>query len=278
MLLSANIRSMTTCLLACGVDPRKSIIFQQSQVPYHTELAWLLGCITPMGWLNRMTQWKAKGATDNRDVVCLGLFAYPVLMAADILLYRSSHVPVGDDQLQHLELARDLARSFNSSCGSTVFPEPKPLLSEVTRVMSLRNPLQKMSKSDNQEMSRINLSDTPDEIRKKIRKAVTDSQSQITYDPDGRPGVSNLVCIYAALTSMTHDEVCAKFEGRETVHFKEELSEVIIGKLEPIRQQTLRLDGDPGYIDQVLKSGAQQTTQLAESTMREVKSKLGIAL
>lgn len=191
---------------------------------------------------------------------------------------RSSHVPVGDDQLQHLELARDLARSFNSSCGSTIFPEPKPLLSEVTRVMSLRNPLQKMSKSDNQEMSRINLSDTPDEIRKKIRKAVTDSQSQITYDPEGRPGVSNLVSIYSALTSVTHDEVCAKFEGRETIHFKEELSEVVVDKLEPIRQQTLRLEGDPGYIDHVLKSGAERALQLAHSTMQEVKSQLGMVL
>lgn len=144
--------------------------------------------------------------------------------------------------------------------------------------MSLRNPLQKMSKSDNQEMSRIDLSDTPDEIRKKVRKAVTDSQSQITYDPEGRPGVSNLVSIYSALTSMTHEEVCTKFEGRETIHFKEELSEVIVDKLEPIRQETLRLEKDPGYIDQVLKSGAQQATQLAESTMQEVKSLLGIAL
>lgn len=224
-----------------------------------------------------MTQWKSKGATDNRDVVCLGLFAYPVLMAADVLLYRASHVPVGDDQLQHLELARDLARSFNSSCAAAIFPEPKPLLSEVTRVMSLRNPLQKMSKSDNQEMSRINLSDTPDEIRKKIRKAVTDSQSQITYDPDTRPGVSNLVSIYSALTSMSHNDVCTKFEGKETVHFKDKLSEVIIDKLEPIRRETLRLERDPGYVDQVLQSGAKQAMQLAESTIQEVKSKLGIA-
>lgn len=224
-----------------------------------------------------MTQWKAKGATDNRDVVGLGLFAYPVLMAADILLYKATHVPVGDDQLQHLELARDLARSFNSNYGHD-FPEPQPLLGEVRRVMSLRNPLQKMSKSDNQELSRINLSDSPDEIRNKVRKAVTDSVGRITYNPDESPGISNLVSIYAAVSGLSHEEVCAKFEGKQTVDLKDDLAELLMEKLGPIREQVTHLENDPGYVEEVLRSGAEKAVALAEENLTEVKKSLGILL
>lgn len=275
MLLKRNVRSMAVCLLACGVDPHKSIIFQQSQVPHHTSLAWLLACRTPTGWLARMTQWKAKGATDNRDLVGLGLFAYPVLQSADILLYKATHVPVGEDQLQHLELARDLARSFNTAY-SPILPEPQPLIGEVRRVMSLRNPLQKMSKSDNQELSCINLSDSADEIRNKVMKAVTDHVGRVTYEPQERPGVANLVAIYAATADITHDDVCARFEGRQTVDLKLELADLLIDSLAPIREEMARLECDPEHVDAILKEGADKAREIAEENLNEVKRLVGI--
>lgn len=276
VLLRKNIIDMTSCLLACGVDPQRSIIFQQSQVPAHCELSWILSCCTPMGWLNRMTQWKAKGATDNRDIINLGLFSYPVLMTADILLYRATHVPVGDDQLQHLELARDVARSFNSQYLVEFFPDPKPLLGEVHRVMSLRNPLQKMSKSDNQELSRINLSDTPDQIRNKIRKSVTDCVSNITYDPDTRPGISNLISIYSAITGATHQEVVDLFIGKQSVDLKDALVDIVTDHLKPIRETLMRMEDDLGYVETVLDEGARKAELQATETMFELKCLLGL--
>lgn len=275
LLLQRNIRSVAVSLLACGVDPQRSILFQQSQVSQHAELAWLLGCLTPTGWLNRMTQWKSKGATDKRDLVALGLFAYPVLMSADILLYGASHVPVGHDQVQHLELARDIARTFNSTYGHT-FQPPEVLLGEVHRVMSLRNPLQKMSKSDNQEMSCVNLCDTPDVIVKKIQKAVTDCTGEVSYDPDERPGVSNLVAIYAAMSGLTHQEVCGQFEGKQTVDFKRELAELLVERLAPIGKKVEELEADSGYVDSVLKEGAERAGLIACENLTRVKKKMGV--
>ncbi|XP_019851391.1 PREDICTED: tryptophan--tRNA ligase, mitochondrial-like isoform X2 [Amphimedon queenslandica] len=230
LLLKRNIKNMTVCLLACGIDPKQSIVFQQSQVPEHCELMWLLSCQTPNGWLNKMTQWKSKGATDNKSFVNIGLYAYPILMAADILLYKATHIPVGADQLQHLELTCDIAHTFNSRYGVEFFPKPQPLLSEGKnqRIMSLRNPLQKMSKSDNQEMARIDITDTPDQVHNKIRKAVTDCTSAVTFEPEERPGVSNLVSMYSALSGKTTDEVVEDFTGKETVELKDGLTQVIM--------------------------------------------------
>lgn len=213
-------------------------------------------------------------------------------MAADVLLYkwvkyntyahthdhsrRATHVPVGDDQLQHLELTRDIARSFNSTFGET-FPEPKPLLNEFKRVMSLRNPLQKMSKSDNQDMSRISLSDTPDEITKKIRRAVTDSIGNITFDPDERPGVSNLVMIYSAVMGVSCEEVCSQFEGRQSVDLKEKLAEILVDTLGPIRERIEQLERDDAYVEEVLRKGAERAGAIAEENMATINKLLGIS-
>jgi tryptophanyl-tRNA synthetase len=277
-ILNKNIKEMAICLLACGIDPCRSTLFQQSKVGEHCELMWLLSCKTPNGWLNRMTQWKTKGATDNRDVVNIGLFAYPVLMAADILLYRSSHVPVGDDQLQHLELTRDIARSFNSLYGTEIFPEPQPILTQggTQRIMSLRNPLQKMSKSDNQDFTRINLDDGPDAIRNKIRKAVTDSTPEVTYDPSTRPGVSNLVTIYSAITGLGLDDVVREFERKQTIDLKDSLSEIIIDHLTPLQEKMNALYNNGDYIEDVLSQGAKTAKEKALETLRDIRNTIGI--
>ncbi|XP_059153911.1 tryptophan--tRNA ligase, mitochondrial-like isoform X2 [Physella acuta] len=272
--LRKNILNMAACLLGCGVDPAKTILFQQSMVPYHTELAWILSCLCTLPRIEKLAQWKDKKSKVKEPSV--GLLTYPILQAADIMLYKSTLVPVGEDQTQHIELTRDLARAFNRVHG-VVFPDCKMLAGEVSKIRSLRNPLVKMSKSEANEKSRINLTDTPDEIREKIKKAVTDLTSEVTYDPDNRPGVSNLIEIHLALSDLSVDEVVEEsyLQAEDTGIYKQRLAQVIIDKLAPIRQQILQYQADPGYLAQVLQAGAERASAIAEQTMAEVRLMVG---
>src|SRR5689334_9274802 len=244
-------REVTAAYIASGIDPEACIIFNQSTVSGHAELGWLLGCLTPLGWLNRMTQFKEK-AGKHRENAGLGLYAYPVLMAADILLYKATHVPVGDDQKQHLELARDIAGAFNRQYGRDFFPLPEPqIFGAATRVMSLRDGTKKMSKSDTSDYSRINMTDDADAIAQKIRKAKTDPEPLPDSEKglEGRPEAGNLLSIYAALTDQSLAATVARFAGRNFSAFKEELSGVAADVLGRIGGEMRRLLADPGYID-----------------------------
>jgi tryptophanyl-tRNA synthetase (EC 6.1.1.2) len=263
--------------IACGIDPKTSPIFVQSHVPEHTELAWILGCMTPMGWLSRMTQFKDK-AGKNRDQAGLGLFAYPTLMAADILLYKSTHVPVGDDQKQHLEMTRDLAGSFNHTYKADFFPLPEPLiLGEAKRIMSLRDGTKKMSKSDPSEMARIHLTDSADDIALKIRKAKTDPDAL----PDNvtaleqRPEAKNLVTIYAALMQLSTAKALEALAGKQFAEFKQLLADLIIATVSPIREQISLLLQDAPALEALLKSGAEQARSIAAPTLKDVKDLVG---
>ncbi len=275
--LRANVREATAGLLAAGIDPKKSIVFNQSQVPGHAELAWILNCVARMGWLNRMTQFKDK-AGKNRERASVGLFVYPNLMAADILLYRSTHVPVGDDQKQHLELARDVAQKFNSDYGVDFFPLPEPVINvEAARIMSLRDGTAKMSKSEQSDATRINLTDDADTIAKKIRKARTDPDvlpSEVAGLAD-RAEARNLLTIYGALQDKTLDEVCAEVGGSSFADFKKALTEVAVGTLSPITAEMTRLTADTAYVDSVLKDGALQARDLATPILHDVHDIVG---
>ncbi|MCZ6720239.1 MAG: tryptophan--tRNA ligase [Proteobacteria bacterium] len=274
--LHAHTREVTAAYIAAGIDPKRSIIFNQSQVAGHSQLAWLLGCFTPLGWLNRMTQFKEK-AGGHRENAMLGLYGYPVLMAADVLLYKATHVPVGEDQKQHLELARDIAGAFNRRYGREVFPLPEPvILGATARVMSLRDGRNKMSKTEPSDYSRINLTDDADLIAKKIRKAKSDSIMGMTYSPQKRPEASNLLSIYAALEGVSLDEVCARFADSPFSDFKKELSEVAVAHLGPIGERMRRLLSDPGYIDGLLREGAERARALADPILAEVEQVMGI--
>src|SRR3954469_24377294 len=236
-------REVTAAYIAAGIDPERAIIFNQAMVPAHSELAWLLGCMTPLGWLNRMTQFKEK-AGKQRDNAGLGLYAYPVLMAADILAYKATHVPVGEDQKQHLELARDIAGAFNRRFGRDFFPLPEPqIFGAATRVMSLRDGTKKMSKSDTSDYSRINMTDDADAVALKIRRAKTDPEPLPgdTADLEARPEADNLVGIYAALTDATREAALARFAGQNFSTFKETLSEVAVDVLGRIGGEMRRL-------------------------------------
>jgi tryptophanyl-tRNA synthetase len=277
-LLRAQTREVTAAYLACGIDPERCIIFNQSMVPEHSELAWLFGCITPLGWLNRMTQFKEKAGKD-RENAGLGLFAYPVLMAADILLYRATHVPVGEDQKQHLELSRDIAGAFNRRYGTDYFPLPEPqIFGAATRVMSLRDGTKKMSKSDASDYSRINLTDDADLVAQKIRKAKTDPNPL----PDtvkglaGRPEAENLLGIYGALTDKSLDAAVAEFAGAQFSHFKTRLAEAAAAVMGPIGAEMKRLTGDPGHVDSVLRRGAERASAIARRHMREIQDITGL--
>lgn len=273
--MRANTREMATALIASGIDVEKSILFVQSNVPAHSQLAWIFNCVAPMGWLNRMTQFKEKAGKD-REGAPVGLFDYPVLMAADILAYKATHVPVGEDQKQHLELARDIALAFNRKFGQEFFPQPEPLiLGEATRVMSLRDGTKKMSKSDASDMSRINLTDDADAIASKFRKAKSDSIEGISYDPAGRPEASNLLTIYAALENRPRAAVEAEFAGLQFSAFKQRLADLAVAKLAPIAAEMRRLQADPGYVDQVLARGAERAAAIAAPVMREVNEVVG---
>jgi len=275
--LRANIREATAGLLAAGIDPKTSIIFNQSQVPGHAELAWVLNCVARMGWLNRMTQFKDK-AGKNRERASVGLFVYPNLMAADILAYRATHVPVGEDQKQHLELARDIAQKFNNDYGVDYFPQPEPVIQkEAARIMSLRDGSAKMSKSDPSDASRINLTDDADAIAKKIRKARTDPEA-LPGEVDGlaeRAEARNLVGIFAALSDSTMEDVCKDFGGSSFADFKKALTELAVDKLSPMTAEMVRLADDPAYVDGILRDGGERARDLAAPNLKDIYNIVG---
>jgi tryptophanyl-tRNA synthetase len=276
--LRTSTREVTAAYIAAGIDPERCIIFNQSMVPAHAELAWLLACLTPLGWLNRMTQFKEK-AGKQRDMAGLGLYAYPVLMAADILVYKATHVPVGEDQKQHLELARDIAGAFNRRYEREFFPLPEPqIFGAATRVMSLRDGTKKMSKSDGSDYSRINMTDDADAITLKIRRAKTDPEPlpATIADLERRPEADNLVGIYAALASQSREAALAGFAGRNFSEFKEALSMLAVEVLGRIGGEMRRLLADPGYIDRVLRRGVERASAIAEPVLREAQQISGL--
>ncbi|WP_169566889.1 tryptophan--tRNA ligase [Sneathiella limimaris] len=278
--LRRNIREVAAAYLASGVDPTKSIIFAQSSVPAHAELAWIFNCIVRIGWLNRMTQFKEK-AGKNRENASLGLYAYPSLMAADILAYKATHVPVGEDQKQHLELTRDIAQKFNNDYEVEMFPLVEPLiLGEATRVMSLRDGSKKMSKSDPSDYSRIVLTDGRDELAKKLRKARTDADPlpEKVEDLADRPEASNLVGIYAALADISKADVLKEYAGSQFSTFKPALTELALEKFGPIGEEMKRLMADPGHVDAILKEGAERANAIAEPIIKEVKETVGFLI
>jgi len=284
--LRKAIREVTAAYIAVGIDPVRHIIFNQSQVSEHAELAWVLNCVARVGWLNRMTQFKEKAGKD-RENASIGLYVYPVLMAADILAYKATLVPVGEDQKQHLELARDIAQKFNLDFGESIaaggygdafFPQPEPMIQgPATRVMSLRDGTKKMSKSDPSDYSRINLSDDADTIAQKVRKAKTDPEP-LPSEIEGlasRPEADNLVGIYAALEGRTKAEVLTSFGGGNFSTFKSALVDLAVAKLDPIGREVKRLNEDISYIDQVLADGSARAREIACETMKSVKDIVG---
>ena len=271
--LRAKIRETAALFLAAGVDPRKSSIMVQSAVPAHAELAWMLTCVTPMGWLSRMTQFKAKSAL--QETVGDGLFQYPVLMAADILLYQAAIVPVGEDQSQHLELTRDIAERFNSLYGET-FVVPKTHLPTVAaRVMGLDDPTVKMSKSATGSGHAVGLLDAPEKIRKTIMRAATDSHPAVDFETMG-PGVANLLAIFQAFGENTDGEMRAHFTGLRYGDLKKQVAEMVIAKLEPLQAEYRRITAEAGYLDQVLREGAARVTPIADETVELVKGRMGL--
>ena len=272
--LKANVRQMVGVLLAAGIDPERSTLFVQSHVPEHTELTWLLICHTPVGWLQRMTQFKEK-SEGQRESVSAGLFTYPVLMAADILLYQTDAVPVGEDQKQHVELARDIAQRFNNLYGD-IFTVPEPVIRTVgARVMGLDDPTRKMSKSETGQFHSVGLLDDPKLIRKKFNRAVTDSQTDIVFDPQ-RPGVYNLLGIYRALSGESEETIAAHFEGKGYGALKGELADLVISVLEPLQQRYREYTDDPAYIDGILARSAERLRPVVDQTMTQVRSVLGL--
>jgi tryptophanyl-tRNA synthetase len=285
--LRQAIRKIAAAYVASGIDPVKNIIFNQSQVAEHAELAWIFNCVARIGWLNRMTQFKEKAGKD-RENASIGLFAYPALMAADILLYRATHVPVGEDQKQHIELARDIAQKFNNDFAGSIaanghdgafFPLPEPLIQgPAARVMSLRDGSKKMSKSDPSEFSRINLSDDAEAIAQKVRKAKTDPEPlpSETAGLAGRPETENLVGIYAALNDTSRDDVLREFGGAQFSAFKNALGDLAVARLAPIGAEMRRLEADPAYIDSILREGSQRARRIAGPIMDQVKDIVGL--
>jgi len=276
--LVGNTREVTAAFLAAGIDPKGSIIFNQSQVSAHAQLAWIFNCVARLGWLNRMTQFKEK-AGKHRENASVGLYAYPNLMAADIMAYKATHVPVGEDQKQHLELTRDIAQKFNNDFGVEFFPIVEPLIfGEATRVMSLRDGSKKMSKSDPSDQSRITFTDTADEISKKIRRAKTDPEAlpSETAGLKDRPEAANLVGIYAALSNQTSADVLREFGGRGFGDFKPALADLATEKLAPISDEMRRLMADPGHIDAILADGAERARAIADPILREVHEIVGL--
>jgi len=277
--LRANVREMAAALIASGIDPAKSILFTQSAVPAHAELAWILNCTARMGWLSRMTQFKEKSGK-HREGASVGLFTYPVLQAADVLLYQATHVPVGEDQKQHIELARDIALKFNNDFDVELFIPPEPFIGGGTaaRVMSLRDGTAKMSKSDPSEASRIHLTDGDDEIAQKIRKAKTDPEP-LPDDPaqlDGRPEARNLVGIMAALTGETPVEVLQRFAGQGFGAFKPALADAAIALLAPLRERLIELRRDEASLDSILAAGAEKAAALGAPTLLEAYRAVGL--
>jgi len=295
--LRRNIREVTAAFIASGIDPKTHIVFNQSQVAEHAELAWVFNCVARLGWLNRMTQFKEKAGKD-RENASVGLYVYPNLMAADILVYRATHVPVGDDQKQHLELTRDIAQKFNNDYSQRIgelgvgvemqvgeetvngfFPITEPVIGgPAARIMSLRDGSKKMSKSDPSDLSRINLTDDADTISKKIRKAKTDPEA-LPGEVDGlesRPEAENLVGIYAGLAEMSKADVLKEFGGQQFSVFKPALADLAVEKLAPIAGEMRRIEGDRAYVDSVLRDGGERAGVLAETTMKTVRDIIGL--
>ena len=277
--LRSNVREMAAALIASGIDPARSTLFRQSAIPAHSELCWILNGTARMGWLNRMTQWKDK-AGKNREGASVALFDYPVLQAADILLYRATHVPVGEDQKQHVELTRDIALKFNNDFDVELFVVPEPFIGGGTtaRIMSLRDGKVKMSKSDPSEMSRIHLTDSDDEISQKIRKAKTDPEPlpDSAEGLDARPEARNLVGIYAAVTGKSVDEVLRDFAGQGFGQFKPALADAVVGVIAPIRQRLGELRRDPAELDRILAEGAQRASKLAAPVLQKARTAVGL--
>ena len=272
--LRANVRQLVALYLAAGLDPQKTTLFVQSHVPEHTELAWLLNCVTPMGWLQRMTQFKDK-SQGQRERVSTGLFTYPLLMAADILLYQADGVPVGEDQKQHVELARDIAQRFNNQYGDT-FTVPEPMIRGVgARVMGLDDPTCKMSKSEEGQYHSIGLLDEPKVIRKKFGRAVTDSHKDIRFDP-ARPGVNNLLTIYQVLSGDEPEVIEARFEGKGYGDLKGALADQVIAALEPLQAHYREIDEDPGYIEKVLRESVEKLKPTVSATIDKVRQAMGL--
>jgi tryptophanyl-tRNA synthetase len=276
--LRRNTRELCAGFIASGIDPTKSILFNQSQVPEHAQLAWVFNCVARMGWMMRMTQWKDK-AGKNTENASLGLFGYPALMAADILIYHATHVPVGEDQKQHLELTRDIATKFNNDFGVNFFPITEPVIEgAATRVMSLRDGTKKMSKSDPSDMSRLNMTDNTDALAKKIKKAKTDADPL----PDnlegltGRPEARNLVNIYAALNDTSPQQVIDEFAGQQFGNFKPKLADLVVAKLSPISSEMSRLMNEPSEIDKILMRGAHRGRELAVPILQKTYDIVGM--
>jgi tryptophanyl-tRNA synthetase len=277
--LTANVRAMAAALIAAGIDTDRSILFNQARVPGHSQLAWLLNCTARIGWLNRMTQFKEKSGK-NREGASIGLYAYPVLQAADVLLYQATHVPVGEDQKQHLELARDIATKFNTDYGVELFTLPEPIVPPAAaRIMSLRDGSAKMSKSDPSDMSRVNLTDDADTVAQKIRKAKTDPEP-LPDDPaalEGRPEAKNLVAIYAALTDTSTQAVLARFAGQGFGAFKPALAELLVETLRPIKARLDALMADPAELDGILAKGSARARAIAAPTLAGAYEAMGLS-
>ena len=276
--LKKNIRETAATFIASGIDPIKSIIFNQSMVSAHSEAAWILSCVSRIGWLNRMTQFKEKAGKD-KEKASIGLYSYPVLMAADILLYDATHVPVGDDQKQHLELCRDIAQKFNNDFNATDFLKvPEPLIQEeFSRIMSLKDGLKKMSKSDPSDLSRINLTDNRDEILNKIKKAKTDPLPLPSgiKDLNERPEAENLLGIYSSLKNQNLEKSIIEFKGKNFSEFKEKLSETLIETIDPISKEIKKLLNDENYLDKILLEGSDKANKLASKKIKEIKDLVG---
>ena len=276
--LSNNIRGTVATFLASGIDPKKSIIFNQSKVSAHSEAAWILSCVARMGWLNRMTQFKEKAGKD-KEKASIGLYSYPVLMAADILLYDATHVPVGEDQKQHLELCRDIAQKFNNDFKiDDFFKIPEPLIQkEFSRIMSLKDGLKKMSKSEISDLSRINLTDTKDQIINKIKKAKTDPlpMPSTIDDINKRPEAKNLIGIYSSLADLKLEETINKFSGKNFSEFKENLIQVLIDKIIPISVEIKKLLDDKNYLDEILLDGSKKAEDIASKKIKKIHKILG---
>jgi len=277
--LRSNVREMAAALIASGIDPQKSVVFAHSAVPAHSELAWILGCTARMGWLNRMTQWKDK-AGKNREGASIGLFSYPVLQAADILLYNATHVPVGEDQKQHVELTRDIALKFNTDHDVDLFVPPEPFIGggAAARIMSLRDGRSKMSKTDPSDMSRINLTDSDDEIAQKIRKAKTDPEP-LPADAaalEGRAEAKNLVGIYGAISGESIEQVLARFAGQGFGSFKPTLADAIIELVAPLRTRLEQFRADPAELDRILVTGAERASEMAAPTLAAAYRAVGL--
>ena len=277
-LLRNNIRETVATFVASGIDPKKNIIFNQSKVSAHSEAAWIFSCVARMGWLNRMTQFKEKAGKD-KEKASIGLFSYPVLMAADILLYDATHVPVGDDQKQHLELCRDIGQKFNNDFKvENFFKIPEPLIQkQFSRIMSLKDGTKKMSKSELSDLSRINLTDLKEDIVNKIKKAKTDTlpMPSTNEELNSRPEAKNLIGIYSSISNINLDETIAKFSGKNFSEFKEDLSQVLVDKIIPISNEIKKLKKDKIFLDEILKDGCDKANEIASKKMKKIQEIVG---